>query len=80
VSEQQKPGVVTTTPEGGVVFARSGYEYFCHACKQLRLWVKEGLPNNCGNCNSEDIVVAEPGSPLTGELRYGVSPQGNTNE
>lgn len=46
-------------------------EYFCKACRQLRLWAKEGAPTECGNCGSADIVVGEVGSEVTSELRFG---------
>lgn len=37
------------------------YEYWCNNCKQLRLFLKEGKPSCCGNCNSKDIVVEKAG-------------------
>jgi hypothetical protein len=45
-------------------------DYFCNACKQLRLWlVNDGPPDRCRNCGSTDLEVDKVGSPRLEELR-----------
>jgi DNA-directed RNA polymerase subunit RPC12/RpoP len=47
------------------------YEYFCVACKQLRLHAREGRPSSCGNCGSDRILIAHVGSKHLSFLRFG---------
>lgn len=42
-------------------------EYFCHACRQLRLDLR-GIVK-CGNCNSTNIEFGELNSPKLSALR-----------
>ncbi len=36
-------------------------EYFCRFCQQLRLNAIGAPVNNCGNCNSTDIIIGNIG-------------------
>jgi len=49
------------------------WEYYCHGCKQLRLYVsrKEEKPCKCARCSSENIQIGEIGCPELTKLRYG---------
>ena len=45
------------------------WEYYCHACYQLRLFMREGYPEKCGNCESAEIEVDHVNSVHLTELR-----------
>jgi Zn finger protein HypA/HybF involved in hydrogenase expression len=50
----------------------SQWEYYCHHCRQLRLWLKDGhKPDSCGNCGSENIDVDVVNSERLSALRFG---------
>ena len=56
----------------------NSWEYFCHGCGQLRLWLRsENPPTGCTHCGSEAIECERPGSERLGALRAkrsGVAP------
>jgi len=38
-----------------VISSEHDCQYFCRACKQLRLWLKGVKLTNCGNCGSDQL-------------------------
>lgn len=48
------------------------WEYYCHGCKQLRLYVSrnEEKPCKCARCSSDNIQIGEIGCPELTKLRY----------
>jgi len=38
------------------------WEYRCRSCGQLRLFPSEEKPKTCGNCKSDNILIARPGA------------------
>lgn len=58
----EKLSVVCNTQEN--------WEYRCHGCDQLRLFVSDEKPTMCANCASENITVGRPGT-LPGQTYRG---------
>ena len=50
-------------------------EYYCHDCKQLRLWLRNEALERCGNCNSINITIDTVNSEKLSKLRFGDSEQ-----
>lgn len=61
-----------------VALRGSAWEYFCHGCGQLRLWLRgDEQPSACTHCGSDHIECERPGSERLGALRKkrsGVAP------
>lgn len=47
------------------------WEYFCEACRQLRVFPSFERPKTCGNCGGSSLDVDEPGCERLTRKRYG---------
>ena len=45
-----------------VVTGSQDFEYVCHECGQLRLWMRGEPFDGCGNCGSMDVTRGAPGT------------------